>query len=202
VSIVLLIRHASFDGLARRLVGRSDGVSLNEKGLHEAQLLASRLALLPVAAVYSSPRERARETAAAIAEPLRLPVHTMVELDEIDYGQWTGRSFSELRDCEDWQSFNAHRTTGQIPGGESMCEFAGRVRRAIGNFSEAHWGPCLAAVTHADWIRAAGACCTRLTLDDWKSFAVDPASVSAIHLQASGNTVLRWNDTGCFNLPV
>jgi broad specificity phosphatase PhoE len=201
VSIMLLIRHASIDGLGHHLVGRSRGVSLNERGVHEAQLLAARLAGLSIAAVYSSPRERARETAMAIAGPLRLTVQTMGDLDEIDYGEWTGRSFEELRECEGWQSFNAHRTTGQIPAGESMRGFAGRVRRAIGNLREAHCDPCVAVVTHADWIRAAGACCTDLTLDDWKCFAVDPASVSAIQLNSWGTTVLGWNDTGCVKLP-
>jgi ribonuclease H / adenosylcobalamin/alpha-ribazole phosphatase len=201
VSIMLLIRHASIDGLGHHLVGRSDGVSLNERGMQEAQLLASRLAGLAIAAVYSSPRERARETATAIAEPFGLPVQTMSDLDEIDYGEWTGRSFEELRECEDWKFFNAHRTTAQIPGGESMCEFAGRVRRAIGSLREVHPDPCLAVVTHADWIRGAGACCTGLTLDDWKCFAVDPASVSVIQVESWGTTVLGWNDTGCRKQP-
>lgn len=197
---MLLIRHASVDGLGHHLVGRTEGVPLNEQGAREARLLASRLGRLPISGVYSSPRERARETAQAVAGPLRLSVQIVADLDELDYGEWTGKSFAELRDCEDWQSFNALRNTAKIPGGESMYAFAGRVRRAIDQF-QVRPGPCFAVVTHADWIRAAGACCTRLTLDEWKSFAVDPASISVIRMQAWGNTVLRWNDTGCLELP-
>ncbi len=198
MSVMLLIRHATIEGLGQQLVGRSAGVHLTEKGKQEADLLASRLATLPIEAIYSSPRERALETAAAIAEPLGLSVEPHPDLDELDYGNWTGRTFVDLRERDEWRSFNARRREAQIPGGESMTALVSRVAHAINEFRNADAQGFIAVVTHADWIRAAGSVCTNLSLDDWKAFEVDPASVSAIRLEPCGSAVLRWNDTGCW----
>ena len=92
---ILLIRHASHDLLGRELVGRRSGVTLSSAGSAEAEALAERLARHPISVVYASPRERAIETAKPIAERHRLDVHIAPELDEVDFGTWTGLSFTD-----------------------------------------------------------------------------------------------------------
>src|SRR5687767_1544713 len=85
----LLIRHATTDTVGKRLAGRLPGVSLNEAGRAQAQQLAARLAGLPVAAIYSSPLERAVETARPLAQGLQLETAVCEAFLELDFGEWT-----------------------------------------------------------------------------------------------------------------
>ncbi|MBA3892445.1 MAG: histidine phosphatase family protein [Gemmatimonadales bacterium] len=78
-------------------MGLSAGVSLNAIGVRQAEDLADRLKLLPIAAVYSSPMERARETAAPLAGRLNLPVRIASGLNELDFGAWTRRTLDSLK---------------------------------------------------------------------------------------------------------
>jgi broad specificity phosphatase PhoE len=64
---VLLIRHAMCDPVGRAIAGRAAGVHLNPAGWREARELADRLPALPLAALFSSSLERARETAEPLA---------------------------------------------------------------------------------------------------------------------------------------
>ena len=96
--------------------------------LREAEALARRLAGSPIQALYSSPLERARATAAAIAERLGLEVRIADELNEIDYGQWSNRALADLRDVPEWRRFNLLRSSGTIlqPRTEKLAVFGGR----------------------------------------------------------------------------
>ncbi len=88
---LLLIRHATNDLLTtHRLGGRTPAVHLNDQGRAEAEALADRLARRNLAAVYSSPMERALETAQAVAARHGLEVHVHPGLHEVDCGQWSG----------------------------------------------------------------------------------------------------------------
>src|SRR3954453_2472085 len=85
----LLLRHAHCDPVGYSIAGRAPGVHLSATGRQEASALGERLRLLQITAVYSSPLERALETAAAIAEPQGLEVAVAPGLIEIDFGDWT-----------------------------------------------------------------------------------------------------------------
>ena len=92
VTNVLLIRHGENDWVGTdRLAGRTPGVHLNEKGRNQAQALADTLATQPIAAIYSSPLERCRETAQPTADALGLPVQIYEHVLEADYGEWQGQ---------------------------------------------------------------------------------------------------------------
>src|SRR4051812_46385865 len=92
----LLIRHASHDLLGKVLVGRTPGVHLNAKGKMEAERLAQRLGLQTIGAIFTSPSERAQETAWPVAERLGLHARVLPAVDEIDFGEWRGKTFAEL----------------------------------------------------------------------------------------------------------
>ena len=194
-----LIRHASCDGLGQRLNGRTPGVHLNEKGRREAAQLAERLAEARITAIFSSPLERAQETAATIASRLNISWRTDDALNEIDYGDWTGKTFQQVRGLPEWQQLNACRCSTQIPGGENMRQVRLRARTAIDRFRKLSADGTIALVSHADWIRAAVSEYTRVSLDLLKDFQVDPASVSVMRVEDWGATILRWNDTGPLN---
>ncbi|MBV9735802.1 MAG: histidine phosphatase family protein, partial [Acidisphaera sp.] len=91
-----LIRHATYGLIGHTLAGRTPGHALNEAGRAQAAALAASLAGRPIAAVVSSPLERARETAAPIAAGHGLAVSVDGDFNEIDFGEWTGLAFDTL----------------------------------------------------------------------------------------------------------
>src|SRR5688572_9740578 len=111
--MILLIRHAMVDACGRFLAGRTPGIHLNEEGVRQAAALRESLHDLPIAAIYCSPLERARETAAALAGD-RIGITTAEELNEVDFGAWTGLTFAELDRRDDWLAFNRARSTSAI----------------------------------------------------------------------------------------
>src|SRR5918993_3484461 len=122
----LLIRHALCDPVGISIAGRASGVHLNEAGRQQAAALAGRLGGLPVAAIRSSPLERAMETAEPLAAALGLPVAQDAGLNEVDFGEWTGRTLLELDGLAEWRDFNERRGCARIPGGETMAEVVSR----------------------------------------------------------------------------
>ena len=110
-----LIRHAACGGLGQKLWGRTPGICLNEKGEVQAQRLAERFQNIKLDAIYSSPLERALQTATVIAESMKLDVKTCDAANEINFGEWTGKTFDELSRDERWRHFNNRRSMTMIP---------------------------------------------------------------------------------------
>ena len=127
MSRFLLIRHAAAELAANLIGGRSPGIHLSAGGNEQACRLALMLRAENIRAIYASPRERARETAQPIAEDRSIAVEIAPELDEIDYGDWTGLSMEELSARPQWQAFNTIRSCTRIPGGELIAEVQARV---------------------------------------------------------------------------
>jgi probable phosphoglycerate mutase len=191
----VMIRHASFDGLGTLIAGRQLGFHLNQAGAAQARTLAARLSGLRCDAIYSSPIERAQETAAAIARQLNMNYQINEGLNEIDYGEWTGKIFAELDSLPDWSQYNTCRHTAQIPGGESMPALRERTQQTVEQLRKVHHGVVI-LVSHADCIRAIGAHYTGASLDTFQKFEVLPASANVIRAEEWGAKVLLWNDTG------
>lgn len=193
MSILHLVRHASHDRVSSILCGRMAGVGLGERGLREAAALARRLSAESVDAVLSSPRDRAVETAGIVAEALDRPMHIVPDLDEVDFGDWTGRSFAELEDDPRWRHWNERRSDARAPGGESMVEVQERIAGVIERLCGAAGGTCL-LVSHAEPIRAALLGVLGLPLDAYGRLTIDPASLSSVELWPGGSRILRLNE--------
>jgi broad specificity phosphatase PhoE len=191
---VLLVRHAAHDRLDRVLCGRMPGVTLGEAGCSQAATLAERLGCEAVAAVYASPLARARETAELIARRLGLEVQVVDALNEIDLGDWSGRSFEELRGDSHWQRWNTARSLTRPPGGETMLEAQVRVVAAVERLCAAHPEESIVVVSHADVIKAALAHYLGLPLDATARFEIAPASISSLVVGAWGAKVLSLNE--------
>src|SRR2546423_4608429 len=189
----LLVRHGSIDALGKRIVGRSPGVHLNANGKKEASQLAEALAPCDLAAIYSSPLERAQQTASQIACKKGMALTVDAGLHEIDYGEWTGKTFAEVRNVPEWTSYNLQRDAAQIPGGENMMQLSRRLAATLARLRAAHTGHLLCLVTHADWIRAAGAHVSGASLDIFQRLQVDPASVSVVQVDENATKIVRWN---------
>ena len=195
---LLLIRHGSHDFLGRELVGRRPGVHLNDQGRAEAAALAEALSGWAILAIRTSPRERARETAAPIARRLGLEPAVEAALDEVDFGEWTGRSLDSLASEPLWQRFNRDRALTRVPGGETMAEVAARMARSM---DAAATGPgaqsedCIALVGHGDPIRAAICQSVGLPIDFMLRLEIAPASLTVLRIGQDGALLLeRLND--------
>ncbi|MFN3352102.1 MAG: histidine phosphatase family protein [Brevundimonas sp.] len=189
---VHLIRHAMTDAVGVRLCGRAPGVSLNTQGRAQAERLAARMRARPVAKVLSSPRERALETAGPVAAALKAPVEPSPALDEIDFGEWTGRSFEALEDDPAWIAWNSHRGSAAPPGGEAMAEVQSRLSGLFDGL-RADAGEVI-AVSHADVIKAAVCAALGLSVDNLHRFDIAPASVTTLRLHADGATLESLNE--------
>ena len=178
----LLIRHAMCDPVGRSIAGRAPGVHLSELGRAQAERLAQRLAAASLDAVYTSPLERARETAEPLARRLGLTARVVEALGELDFGGWTGRALAELDARADWRRFNALRSIAGAPGGELMLEVQARVVRALEAMRREHPEGRCAVVSHGDVIRGALAHHAGVPLDLFQRLEVGPASVSVLRV--------------------
>lgn len=189
-----LIRHASCNGLGRTLWGRTPGVCLNEKGRLQAQRLAGRFSGITLRAIYSSPLERAIATAETIAHPMKLEVIKSRAFEEIDFGDWTGRSFKTLSSDERWRRFNTHRSATTIPGGESFLEVQNRIVTELHALSSQYGNTSIGIVSHADVIKAAIGYFSATPIDLLERIEISPCSVSVIALDGEMARLLTINN--------
>ncbi|HEX7097327.1 MAG TPA: MSMEG_4193 family putative phosphomutase [Acidimicrobiales bacterium] len=194
---VLLVRHGQTPTTGSTLPGRARGLHLADAGREQAETAARRIAALKdVVAVYASPLERTRETAAPIAKKLGLKVQIERGLLECDFGDWTGRPLKELFKLPEWVTVQRYPSGFRFPGGESFSEMQQRITEAIARLVARHPEKTVVAVSHADPIKAAVAHALGTHLDLFQRIVVSPCSVSVIAYGAAGPTVLAVNSTG------
>ena len=194
---LILVRHAAHLDLGRRLTGRAPGVRLSELGRRQAEALGRALASEGLAEIQSSPRDRARETAAAIAQATGAEIALADPLDEIDFGDWTGASFDALDGTPAWDDWNARRATARTPGGESMAEATSRIADHVARLAVERAGACLALVTHSDMIRGLIAHTLGLSLDNLLRFEIGPGSMTRVEAAGWGARVISLNEQPC-----
>jgi probable phosphomutase (TIGR03848 family) len=196
-TLVLLVRHGQTPTTGASLPGRAPGLHLAEKGVAQAEAAAARIAALPaVAAVYASPMERTRETAAPIARARKLRVRQARGLIECDFGSWTGKKLSALRKKPEWRTVQRYPSGFRFPGGESFAEMQSRAVDAVHTLVAAHPGETIVAVSHADVIKAVVAAAPGPHLDLFQRIVISPCSVTAILYTPEGPVVLTVNSTG------
>jgi probable phosphoglycerate mutase len=178
MATILLVHHASVDGCDRVLWGRSS-VSLNQDGIREAEQLGKALAPLAIEDIVSSPQLRARQTALAIGRQVGLTVRTDPDFDEFNFGEWTGKCFSELETDPRWRLFNQRRQCAVAPSGESTAQVQARAQRALIRCAGYDKGVIL-VVTHAEIVRLLVLGSIGLDANDWCRVPVAPASLSVL----------------------
>lgn len=194
---VLFVRHGATPTTGAVLPGRAPGLHLSEEGRAQAEAAAARLAALKdVAAVYASPLERTRETAAPIGKALGLRVKADKGLLEADFGEWTGAELKALRRRREWKAVQAHPSAFRFPGGESFAEMQARIVGAVRRLAAAHPGQNVVLVSHADPIKAALNDALGAHLDAFQRIVVSPCSISAVTYGETSTVVLAVNTTG------
>jgi probable phosphomutase (TIGR03848 family) len=194
---IILVRHGTTPSTGAILPGRAKGLHLSDRGQAQAQAAAERIAELttkPVA-IYASPLERTRETAAPIAKALGLKTHSARGLLECDFGKWTGAKLDKLRKLPEWQSVQHSPSTFRFPEGESFLEMQMRMHQAVTTIATRHPGKTVVCVSHADPIKAVLASFLGTPLDLFQRITVSPCSQSVVVLGHGSPHVLSVNST-------
>jgi probable phosphoglycerate mutase len=192
------VRHGTTPTTGKLLPGRAGGLHLSERGEAQAAAAAQRVAALRTrpSAVYASPLERSRETAAPIARAIGLRVRTAPGLVELDVGEWTEKPLAKLARSKEWPTVQRWPRGFRFPGGESFAEMSVRSMDAVLGLVAEHPGQTIVAVSHADPIKAIVAAAAGVPLDLMQRLVVSPCSISALLFTASGPVVLCVNSTG------
>jgi probable phosphomutase (TIGR03848 family) len=198
--IFLFIRHGETDYNKKMyLPGRLPDVHLNKKGHQQAQAVAERLASVPIKGIYASPLDRTMETAKLLADILKLEITPMAGLLETDSGEWQGQSIKKLRRQKIWQSVQRHPSLFTFPRGESIGECQHRIVQAVESLRMIHAPEDLVACfSHADPIKLAIAYYLGLSLDNFQRLAIDPGSVSVLHITDNGSRLIMLNHNPSF----
>jgi probable phosphoglycerate mutase len=222
---ILLVRHGATTTTGKELPGRAPGLHLSDEGRRQADEVAARIHAIAhpptpapppdrkdngaapappagrargprVTAVYASPLERTRETAAPIAAALGLEVRIDEGLIELDMGDWTGLELKAAYKKKEWATIQRYPSGFTFPGGESFVAMQTRMVATLERLRLAHRGETIVAVSHADPIRAVVAHAMGAHLDLFQRVVVSPCSLTAIALGDAGPTVLTVNATG------
>lgn len=189
-----LVRHAEKIG-ANVLAGRAPGVHLSERGHRQAEAIARFFEREPIDRIFSSPMDRARETAAPLARNKGLNLDLVDAFAELDFGNWTGRTPAQLAGDAQWERFNRFRAGTRAPTGESMLEAQARVVAALIDWRDVLAGQTVVVVSHAEPIRGALLHFLGASIDQWARLTIDLASVSTLELSADAARLTRCNVT-------
>ena len=194
---ILLVRHGQTPTTGQSLPGRAKGLHLSDVGQRQAADVALRLAEFPrIDAIYASPLERTRETAAPLAKTLKQKVVVDKGLIECDFGDWTGAKLTDLMKKPEWSTVQRAPSTFRFPNGESFTEMQVRITTALDSIRLRHPGGVVVCFSHADPIKAALAHAMGTHLDLFQRIVVSTCSVSALAYGSSSPIVLTVNSTG------
>lgn len=196
-TIFYLLRHAAHDNVGGYLAGRKPGVMLGQAGLAQAERLGVRMLREPIVAVHTSPRERAHQTAAAVAAACAIErVIEDPELDEVDFGEaWQGRDFKSLDGDAAWRRWNEKRDLARTAGGERMIDVQSRALSLIERLGLQHPDAALALVSHAEVIKSVVCQVLGLPASTGERFDIEPASVTAVTWGDWGAKLLLLNES-------
>ena len=192
------MRHGQTGTTGTVLPGRAPGLHLSDRGREQAAAAAERIGALKrlPTAIYASPLERTRETAAPIARQLGVKTRTERGLLECDFGEWTGQKLKDLYKKPEWSAVQRYPSGFRFPDGESFTEMQTRINDTASRLAAKHPGETIVAVSHADPIKAAVASAVGTHLDLFQRIVISPCSVTAIAYSPGGPLVLAVNTVG------
>src|SRR5262245_5947729 len=196
MTTLVLVRHGHTDTAGKRLTGWTPGVRLNARGRQEAERLVERLNGVWIDAIVSSPLERCRETAAPLSKARGLSVRVGRAWIETNYGDWSGRSISQVRRTKLWRTVMSAPSNARFPAGESLLEVQTRAVGAALDLAEDHPRGTIVVVSHADVVRLVVAHVAGAHPDQLHRLSIDTGSISVISLSRGVPRLLAYNDTG------
>jgi probable phosphomutase (TIGR03848 family) len=197
MTVLFLIRHAANDFVKDGiLAGRLPDVHINGDGHQQAEQMAARMDKVKLDAIYSSPLERAVETAEYLARPRELEIQRREGLGEIHVGAWEGQKIEELNKTAEWRMFQFYPSGTRPPGGETGHEMQMRTVNEVERICATHPDGAIAIVSHSDPIKAIVAHYAGIHLDLFQRLIISPASVTVLWIGPHGPCLVRLNDTG------
>jgi len=193
--VLWLVRHGKTDLIGKKLCGNLPGIHLNKEGCQQAQKTADYMHRYEVKAVYSSPIERALETAQAIASRQSLQVQEAEFLREINFGELQGLDAPDLRQHPAWQDFLEHPSRVRFPQGESLAEAQDRVVTGLDALAVTMGdSDQVVCVAHCEVLRLVVCHAIGLPLEKLHTLTIDPASVSKLEWTARRKKLylLNW----------
>ncbi|MCU7492070.1 MAG: histidine phosphatase family protein [Bacteroidota bacterium] len=190
-----LMRHGNTTA-GDTIPGRLPGVHLSDNGRQQALRLADMLAGVPFDVIFSSPLERTRETAEPLCKHLKKDPVILDDIIEIDFGDWTGKSFSELEPDEKWKQFHTFRSGTRPPKGELMADVQKRMVDRLESLRHEYPQGTLALFSHGDPIKVAIAHYAGIPLDFILRIKINTGSFSVISIDDWGPKIHCLNQTG------
>lgn len=181
---LVLVRHAVTAETGTKLSGRLPGIPLSPEGIDAAWAVAASLANMELAAVYTSPIQRCRETAQILAAPHQEKPRSLQGIVEVEYGAWSGRSLRSLYRLRLWKGLMADPAGFRFPQGETLEEVRARAVRTMRRLLRAHTDETVLVVSHGDVIRSLAAHALTGSVD----------IIHRLHVSPLGITVLESND--------
>ncbi len=196
---LILVRHGE---TAWNREGRVQGVSdidLSDVGVYHVRQLALSLRDHPIHAIYASPLIRARKTAEIINQYHDAPIRLEPGLMEMDQGDFEGLTYAELMACErDFlQSWIADPASVRMPHGESLDELQARAWPVIDGILQQSADALV--VSHSFTIASILCRIKRISLSDFRSVHVDPASRTVVRFSNRSGEVVVLNDRSHLN---
>jgi len=177
------------------MAGRLPGVHLNQRGQDQARALGEALKDVPLKAIYSSPLERALETASPIASARKLQIIQEPDLMDADIGKWQGKSWKVLSLTKVWKIVQHSPSRFRFPDGESFPEMQTRISGTLERIVKSHSKPqdIVAVIFHADPIKLAVSHFLGLPLDNFQRLSCDTGSLTALYVSESGANLVKLN---------
>ena len=182
---IILVRHASCAKLDDVLLGRTVDGPLDERGEAQARVVANRLLACPEMIVESSPRRRARHTAGIIAARRDTTVRIVPQMDEVDFGRWSGQTFEVLATDAEWQRWNKYRGVARTPAGDSIRDVQARALAHFRKLEQTCGEQTIAIVTHAEVIRSLVLLALPAPIDEYSRIEIGPASLTRLTIEGT-----------------
>jgi broad specificity phosphatase PhoE len=195
---LFLVRHGETESNRLNLALGRDNVPLNERGLRQAERVAQALAREPLDAIYSSPLQRALDTARAVAAPHGFAAQIEQRLVEMDIGEADGLTLAEVGSrypglLEAWASEDGPNQA--MPGGERLVDVQERAWAAVQDLAASHADETVAAVTHNFVILSLLVRVLGIRLAQFRRLRHSLAAVSVVDFLPARVLLVRLNDT-------
>ena len=193
-----LLRHGSTkSNRAGRYMSRSEE-GLSGDGRWQVRQLAQRLATSELAAIYSSPLQRTKETAQSVAQPHHLNIEIVPEFNELNLCRWAGLTATEIaaQDPEAWDIWCTNPRSLSIPGIESFVELQSRIWKGLEQITTNHPRGNIAVATHDGIIRIAVLLALGISLDNYRAITVSNAGMTILDIGPARAYLRAYNDTG------
>ena len=193
MTLIYLVRHGQTDLIGKVLCGNLPGVHLNEVGRAQAQKTAEYLHSCPISAIYSSPMERAIETARSFSSISNIEVKTIEFLREVNFGEFQGKDADFLHSQPVWQSFLNTPEETIFPGGESVLNAKKRISEGLDEISLHHKEENVVCFAHCEILLLAVCACLNLPLNNMHRLTIHPASVTLLEWAEDEKKLLFMN---------